>query len=110
MFQMIVNMHRHYDLYLTSYNPQKTRLMILNAEDDDAIRLAIYYPKPQRLDIYRFGKISLTFHVPLKFGGDIPKIVHSPYFEKVWHPGDQLFQIQAVHLKIPGSSFVPGHS
>ncbi|XP_066917357.1 fibrocystin-L-like [Clytia hemisphaerica] len=55
MFQMIVNMHRHYDLYLTSYNPQKTRLMILNAEEEDAIRLAIYYPKPQRLDIYRLG-------------------------------------------------------
>ena len=83
MFQMIVNMHRHYDLYLTSYNPQKTRLMILNAEEDDAIRLAIYYPKPQRLDIYRFGKNLLSFQSPFKWGLTILERVHLPYVEEV---------------------------
>ena len=57
MFQMLMNMGRHYDLYTTSYNPQKTRLMILNADEEDVVRVAIYYAKPQRLDIYRQGKL-----------------------------------------------------
>lgn len=55
MFQMLVNVGRHYDLYVTSYNPQNTRIMMLNAEEEETVRVAIHYLKPQRLDVYRQG-------------------------------------------------------
>lgn len=58
-FNTIVAMGYHYELHMTSYNPQKTRLRLLNANETDSMRIEIYYPKPQRLDIYRKGAFNL---------------------------------------------------
>lgn len=55
-FYALVATDKHYEMFLTSYNPQKTRLQLLNAVDTEVIRVEIYYPKPQRLDIYKKGK------------------------------------------------------
>jgi len=55
MFQTVVNEGGHFEVHMTSYNPQKTRLMLLNSRANESVRLAIYYPKPQRLDVYRKG-------------------------------------------------------
>ena len=54
-FHTVVSIGERYEVYLTSYNPQKTRLMLLNVEKTDGIRVEIYYPKPNRVDVYRDG-------------------------------------------------------
>ena len=41
-----------YTMALTSTNPQNMALHLLNAEDTQAIVIAIYYTSPQRLDVY----------------------------------------------------------
>ena len=71
MFQAVVALDNHYEVHMTSYNPQKTRLMLLNArEDSDVIRVEIYYPKPQRLDVYVNGKyVHLICHLTLSVLG-----------------------------------------
>ena len=60
-FNFIVATGKHYEIFLTSYNPQKTRFQLLNANETDAIRIEIFYPKPQRLDIYRKGNLLYHF-------------------------------------------------
>ena len=58
-FNAIVAIGLHYEMFLTSYNPQKTRLKLLNVKETDAITIEIFYPKPQRLDIYRRSMFTL---------------------------------------------------
>ena len=41
-----------YDIYLTGTNPQHTRFYLINADEDDRVRIAIYYSTPQRLDVF----------------------------------------------------------
>lgn len=36
-------------------SPQKLRLTVLNADRSQAVRVAIWYSTPQRLDVYRAG-------------------------------------------------------
>ena len=36
-------------------NPQSLRLTLLNADSSQALRVAIWYTTPQRLDVYRAG-------------------------------------------------------
>ena len=38
---------------MTSYNPQKTRIKLLNADPEQGILVSIYYPKPNRIDVYK---------------------------------------------------------
>ena len=61
-FNALVACGKHYEVFLTSNNPQKMRLQLLNAEDEDTIRVEIFYPKPQRLDIYREGMLYIPFY------------------------------------------------
>uniref|UniRef100_A0A7M5X729 Cadherin domain-containing protein n=2 Tax=Clytia hemisphaerica TaxID=252671 RepID=A0A7M5X729_9CNID len=51
-YTMIVD-QQHYEVYMTSYNPQKTRLKMLNAAQNEGILVEIYYPKPNRIDVYK---------------------------------------------------------
>ena len=60
-FNAIIATDKHYEIFFTSYNPQKTRLHLLNSDEADTIRVEIFYPKPQRLDIYRKGKNISVF-------------------------------------------------
>ncbi|CAH1226877.1 PKHD1L1 [Branchiostoma lanceolatum] len=53
-FYAIVYSDRHHNIYLTGVNPQKLRLHLrLRDGEDKAIRVAIFYSNPQRLDVYR---------------------------------------------------------
>lgn len=45
-----------YTMALTSTNPQNMALHMLNAEDNQAIIIAIIYNNPQRLDVYQDGQ------------------------------------------------------
>ena len=45
-----------YTMALTSTNPQNMALHLLNADDDQAIVIAVIYNNPQRLDVYQDGQ------------------------------------------------------
>lgn len=55
-FAALVATGLQYEIHMTSYNPQATRLTMLNAEKGDAVLVEIYYSKPERLDVYRDGE------------------------------------------------------
>ena len=42
----------NYEIALSSTNPQNMRFHLLNAEENDTIRIAFIYTNPQRLDVY----------------------------------------------------------
>ena len=44
---------KHYDIYLSSTNPQKTRFYLLNTDNDQGVTIAVYFSNPQRLDVYK---------------------------------------------------------
>ncbi|XP_065139309.1 fibrocystin-L-like [Paramisgurnus dabryanus] len=52
LFHSIVATNKSFDIYFTSTTPQKLRLMMLNANTTEAVRVAIFYSNPQRLDVY----------------------------------------------------------
>ena len=45
----------YYTMALTSTNPQNMAMHLLNANNDQAIVIAIIYTSPQRLDVYHDG-------------------------------------------------------
>ncbi|ROL45843.1 Fibrocystin-L [Anabarilius grahami] len=52
LFHAIVATNKSFDIYFTSTTPQKLRLMLLNAGPTEAVRVAVFYSNPQRLDVY----------------------------------------------------------
>ncbi|XP_076825618.1 fibrocystin-L-like isoform X2 [Clavelina lepadiformis] len=54
-FYTIVATGHHYDVYFTGYAPKKLRLTLLNVDDDITLRVAIWYARPEKLDVYRAG-------------------------------------------------------
>ena len=59
-FNIIVSTGKHYEIFLTSYNPQKTRFRLIDVNETETVSVEIYYPKPQRLDVYRKSKYLLS--------------------------------------------------
>uniref|UniRef100_A0A8C4XEU0 PKHD1 like 1 n=1 Tax=Erpetoichthys calabaricus TaxID=27687 RepID=A0A8C4XEU0_ERPCA len=51
-FHTIVATNKSFSVYFTSTSPQSLRLMLLNADNSKAVRVAIFYSNPQRLDVY----------------------------------------------------------
>ena len=51
-FYAIVSTGLNYTIGMTSTNPQKTNLYLLNANDSQGLVVAIIYTNPQRLDVY----------------------------------------------------------
>uniref|UniRef100_A0A7M5XJA2 G8 domain-containing protein n=2 Tax=Clytia hemisphaerica TaxID=252671 RepID=A0A7M5XJA2_9CNID len=54
-FESVVATGLHYEVHMTSYNPQNTRLWLLNSEPTDIISIEVFYAKPERIDVYRNG-------------------------------------------------------
>ena len=54
-FEAVVATGLHYEVHLTSYNPQKTRLWLLNSNETDKLSVEIFYAKRERIDVYRNG-------------------------------------------------------
>ena len=46
------------------------RYMILNAEDSDAIKLTVWYSKPNRLDVFVDGDYVIATNARLTDGGN----------------------------------------
>ena len=51
-FYGIVSADKYYRLHFSSTNPQHLRFHMLNSNRNDSLSLAIFYRKPQRLDVY----------------------------------------------------------
>ena len=58
-FYGIVATGTNYSLYFTSNEPQKLRLHLLNSDSSAAVRVGIFYQRPQRQDVYREGMVHL---------------------------------------------------
>jgi len=52
LFHSLVATGKSFDVYFSSTTPQKLRLMMLNAKPTEAVRVAVFYQNPQRLDVY----------------------------------------------------------
>ncbi|XP_063307204.1 fibrocystin-L-like [Pelobates fuscus] len=52
LFHAIVATNKSFDIFFTSTSPQNLRLMLLNCDSTKAVRVAIYFSNPQRLDVY----------------------------------------------------------
>ncbi|XP_062385127.1 fibrocystin-L-like [Sardina pilchardus] len=52
LFHSVVATGKPFDVYFSSTTPQKLRLMMLNAQPTEAVRVAVFYQNPQRLDVY----------------------------------------------------------
>ncbi|MCJ8746157.1 hypothetical protein PDJAM_G00138700 [Pangasius djambal] len=52
LFHSIVATNKSFDIYFTGVSPQKLRLMMLNAGPTETVKVAVFYSKPQRLDVY----------------------------------------------------------
>ncbi|XDV34188.1 hypothetical protein PO909_004380 [Leuciscus waleckii] len=85
LFHAIVATNKSFDIYFTSTTPQKLRLMLLNAGPTEAVRVAVFYSNPQRLDVYvnntlvgptnaewNAGKTDYTLHEPTYTGQYVP--------------------------------------
>ncbi|XP_074660960.1 fibrocystin-L-like [Tubulanus polymorphus] len=55
-FHMVVLNGKHYDVYLSGINPQKTQFELLNVNSDFVVRLAVSYTKLYRIDVYADGQ------------------------------------------------------
>ncbi|KAF4073782.1 hypothetical protein AMELA_G00247290 [Ameiurus melas] len=52
LFHSIVATNKSFDIFFTGVSPQKLRLMMLNAAPTETVKVAVFYSKPQRLDVY----------------------------------------------------------
>lgn len=61
----------NYNMALTSTNPQNMALHLLNAQDSQAIVIAIIYTNPQRLDVYQDGEYVVPNNAMLQENGNL---------------------------------------
>ncbi|XP_076824499.1 fibrocystin-L-like isoform X2 [Clavelina lepadiformis] len=54
-FYTIVATGHHYDVYFTGYAPKNLRLTLLNVDDDITLRVAIWYARPEKLEVFRYN-------------------------------------------------------
>ncbi|XP_049710533.1 fibrocystin-L isoform X3 [Elephas maximus indicus] len=52
LFHSIVALNKSYEVYFTGTSPQNLRLMLLNVDDNKAVRVGIFFSTLQRLDVY----------------------------------------------------------
>ncbi|XP_033119893.1 fibrocystin-L-like [Anneissia japonica] len=54
-FMSVVATGKQYEMYMSSTNPQRLRLHLLNATPEQKVVVGIWYANPQRLDVYYQG-------------------------------------------------------
>ena len=59
-FYGIVAAGRNYSLYFSANEPQKMRFHLLNSNEDQVIRLGVFFQRPPRKDVYRKGNNNNT--------------------------------------------------
>ncbi|XP_041664378.1 fibrocystin-L-like [Cheilinus undulatus] len=56
-FHAIIATGHSFDIFFTSISPQKLRLMMLNADQSESVRAAVFYSKPQVYNVYVAGEL-----------------------------------------------------
>ncbi|KAA0710211.1 Fibrocystin-L Polycystic kidney and hepatic disease 1-like protein 1 [Triplophysa tibetana] len=95
LFHAIVATNKSFDIFFTSTTPQKMRLMMLNAKPTEAVRVAVFYSSPQRLDIYVNNKLVAPTNAQWNLGNTEYTAVEPTY------PGQYLPSFNSDH----GSNF-----
>ncbi|XP_073714530.1 fibrocystin-L [Misgurnus anguillicaudatus] len=95
LFHSIVATNKSFDIYFTSTTPQKLRLMMLNAKTTEAVRVAIFYSNPQRLDVY----VNDNFVAPTNAQWNSAHTDYTPL--EPTYPGEYLPNFNSDH----GSNF-----
>ncbi|XP_069771791.1 PKHD1 like 1, tandem duplicate 1 [Narcine bancroftii] len=118
LFYAIVATSKACDVYFTSTNPYRLRLLLLNADVNRAVRLSIYYSMPQRLDVYINDTLipptnaewnsehtDYTLKAPTYTGEFVPKLnsslTEANYFDR---------KNQMLHVIVQGSIPVEVHT
>ncbi|CAK8682970.1 unnamed protein product [Clavelina lepadiformis] len=98
-FYTIVATGHHYDVYFTGYAPKKLRLTLLNVDDDITLRVAIWYARPEKLEVFRYNSDdSIT---PENYDYDVDKdkwIYKRPETDGQYRP--------AINSRIHGANFM----
>ncbi|KAA0710123.1 Fibrocystin-L Polycystic kidney and hepatic disease 1-like protein 1 [Triplophysa tibetana] len=95
LFHAIVATNKSFDIFFTSTTPQKMRLMTLNAKPTEAVRVAVFYSSPQRLDVYVNNKLVAPTNAQWNAGNTEYTAVEPTY------PGQYLPSFNSDH----GSNF-----
>ncbi|XP_041373046.1 fibrocystin-L-like isoform X2 [Gigantopelta aegis] len=67
-FQALVATGKSYDIYFTSTTPQTLRLYMINADSSQAVRVSIWYARPNRLDVKVDGNIIMAKNAEIRKG------------------------------------------
>uniref|UniRef100_W5M5C1 PKHD1 like 1 n=1 Tax=Lepisosteus oculatus TaxID=7918 RepID=W5M5C1_LEPOC len=90
LFHSIVASNKSFDIYFTSTTPQNLRFMLLNADSTKAVRVAVFYSSPQRLDVY--VQNNLVAPTNAKWNAD-----HTDYtLEEPLYPGHYIPQMDSM--------------
>jgi len=82
-------------------NPEKLRLRLLNSKPNQSVRVAIWYSKPQRLDIYCQGQFIYPTNADIKASG---------YTLKKKDPSLPSDQFEPALTSISGSNYFDSES
>ncbi|CAK8682961.1 unnamed protein product [Clavelina lepadiformis] len=99
-FYTIVATGHHYDVYFTGYAPKNLRLTLLNVDDDITVRVAMWYARPEKLEVFRFES-GPRFILPENYDYDVSKdkwIYKRPETDGQYRP--------AIDSRIHGANFM----
>ncbi|KAM6958720.1 PKHD1 like 1, tandem duplicate 1 [Aplochiton taeniatus] len=99
LFHSVVATGKAYDVFFSSTSPQKLRLMLLNAEPSEAVRVAVFYTNPQRLNVYVDNKLVAPTNA-LWNEDKSDYTLKEPSF-----PGQY---VPALNSTVPGSNYFDG--
>uniref|UniRef100_A0A7N4NVE6 Fibrocystin-L n=1 Tax=Sarcophilus harrisii TaxID=9305 RepID=A0A7N4NVE6_SARHA len=118
LFHSIVALNKSYEIYFTGTSPQNLRLMLLNVEQNKAVRVAIFFSTLQRLDVYVNNSLvcpkntvwnhqqkDCEFNIHLPTRGYLPSpnsaVSGENYFDRTY---------QMLYLLVKGSTPVEVHT
>ncbi|XP_013405337.2 fibrocystin-L [Lingula anatina] len=83
-FNAIVATGKHFEMHYTSTSPQKSRFFLLNANETQAVRLAVWYANPQRLVVKVNGQYINAKNID--YDKNNREIFKAPSFEGEFWP------------------------
>ncbi|XP_030644362.1 PKHD1 like 1, tandem duplicate 1 [Chanos chanos] len=111
LFHSIVATNKSFDIYFSSTTPQKLRLMMLNAQPTEAVRVAVFYSNPQRLDVYVNNRLiaptnaiwnadntDYTLQQPSYSGQFVPSLESGVHGSNFFDPDNKM-----MHILLRGS-------
>ncbi|XP_051826954.1 fibrocystin-L [Antechinus flavipes] len=118
LFHSIVALNKSYEIYFTGTSPQNLRLMLLNVEQNKAVRVAIFFSTLQRLDVYVNNSLvcpkntvwnhqqkDCEFNIHLPTRGYLPSLNSAVSGENYF---DRTYQM--LYLLVKGSTPVEVHT